>query len=120
MTGCSSCLLDITLVTTDAVVGTTGFREVNLEAGTAEWGCIVAAPHQRQGYCAESFAANVAYLAETLPTVHTITACTLANNTPMLAFFAKTGLTQARVHLSDAGVEWLVFEGQVAELDGAR
>ena len=113
-----SLFLDILLQSTGELVGTTGFREIDVAKGVAEWGVIVAKQHQRQQICADSFATNVVYLADTLPSVTAVMASTLPDNLPMLDFFDKVGLVNMGAHVwdDDDGVEWIVFSRPVSEL----
>ena len=48
--------------------------------------------------------------------VQTVTACTLASNAPMLAFFARRGLPQTGAHIDEGSIEWLVFSAPIADL----
>lgn len=112
----ASCMLDVVVGTTGELIGSTGFRVVDQGASSAEWGIIVSKPWQRKGVCAACFSACLG-IATSVLGVRNLTASTIAENEPMVAFFAQRGLPQTGVHIDDDnGVEWLVFSAPLADL----
>ena len=111
----TSCMLDVVASETGELIGSTGFRVVDRSASSAEWGIIVGKAWQRKGVCGECFARCLGVAAGALG-VQNVTASTLADNDPMLAFFARHGLPQTGVHSDESGTEWLVFSAPLADL----
>jgi hypothetical protein len=87
-----------------AVIGTTGFREVDPVAKTAEWGIIVSKAYQRRGICAESYRLCVAEARRR--GLRRVTAATTEANIGMLSFLASVGMARTGVVHDDSWVEF--------------
>ena len=115
----TSCMLDVVVGETGELIGSTGFRVVEHGASSAEWGIIVSKAWQKKGVCAACFEACLEVAARVL-NVRNLTASTIAENEPMLAFFQKRRLPQTGVHIDDeTGIEWLVFGAPLNDLVSA-
>jgi len=91
--------LDIILIRTGELLGTTGFRSMNKVGGTAEWGVIISKNWHRKGICAECFVATLSHAAKSHG-IHTVTAVTRHDNIPMLTFFEKRGMAVSAMPLA--------------------
>ena len=104
-----SAFFDLVENTSGALVGTSGFREIDIDAGTAEWGIVVDKKWWRRGVCRQSF--DLCCAEARWRGVHTIVAKTLDGNEKMKAFLTKAGMVRAASG-PDAG-GWVAYSARV-------
>lgn len=100
---------DMVCARTGDVVGTSGFRSVSLQAGEAEWGCVVSASRRRAGLCGEALDAAAAFARAHLPGVHFIRASTAEDNDVMRLFLVRRGFSLAGPRKDEQGGVWLDY-----------
>ncbi|KAJ3023469.1 hypothetical protein HKX48_002896 [Thoreauomyces humboldtii] len=85
--------LTIVHTATDRVLGTCGFRDIDLKARTAEWGCILDAEAGGMGYGTEIMLGLVGYVVEELG-VEEVVVVTGAKNVAMRGMVERLGVPQ--------------------------
>ena len=106
----SGLFLDLVDRETGELVGTSGFRTINYKAGEAEWGAVVRKDRQRTGLCWEAYSGCLEYLRRELRSkgIVNLTASTMPDNAPMVAFLTKAGLEKRGAH-TFGGNQWIDF-----------
>lgn len=108
----SSRYLDVVEKASGAFVGVAGFRLVDREKETAEFGIIITSAHQRKGFASEVYKANIHYADSELKCT-TIAAAT--KNPIMLTFLGKRGMTVVEQN-TGSNDEWIRLEGRTKDI----
>ncbi|KAJ3155292.1 hypothetical protein HDU86_004382 [Geranomyces michiganensis] len=87
--------IPLTVFHNGEVIGTSGFRDIDLVQRTAEWGAIIRADTQGRGFGQELLWVLLKYAFEELG-IETIIICTAGANAPMRRTVEKLGIQQAK------------------------
>ncbi|RQM27342.1 hypothetical protein B5M09_007787 [Aphanomyces astaci] len=89
------------------VIGTSGFRVVDVAAGSGEWGVVISSKYQRRGYCKEIHDACMAWALS--QGVVTATARTWSSNARMVTLLEQYGYRFVETVENDTGT-WRAYE----------
>ncbi|OQS01235.1 hypothetical protein ACHHYP_01610 [Achlya hypogyna] len=103
MTDATGACFDVLNTATGAVVGTCGFRVIDLVKGEAEWGVILSETSTGLGYCREMHDACMAWAKR--QGVHRVTAATWTTNSRMNELLLRYGWTFDKLLTDDFG-DW--------------
>ncbi|EQC37069.1 hypothetical protein SDRG_05296 [Saprolegnia diclina VS20] len=107
MANCEGAFLDVVETSSGAVVGTTGFRVMDVAKGEGEWGVILSETAQGKGYCREMHDACMVW-AKSIG-LHRITAATWVSNARMNQLLLQYGWTFLETDVNELGT-WNEYE----------
>ncbi|OQR83129.1 hypothetical protein ACHHYP_15065 [Achlya hypogyna] len=93
---------DVLKTATGSVVGTCGFRVIDLAKGEGEWGVILSETSQGHGFCREMHDACMAWAK--LQGLHKATAATWTTNSRMNELLVRYGWKYDNTHTNELGV----------------